>query len=83
VAFDTPVSREILGDLGVYVPRGDVAGLAGAIAGLLENPERGRRLGQELRRRVEERFSWQNTARQVVKAHELAILRRAERRDAV
>ena len=83
VAFDTPVSREILGDLGVYVPRGDVAGLAGAIAELLENPERGRRLGQELRRRVEERFSWQNTARQVVKAHELAILRRAERRDAV
>ena len=28
VAFDTPSSREILGDLGVYAPRGDVAALA-------------------------------------------------------
>ncbi len=72
VAFDTPPSREILGDLGVYVPRGDVAALADAIAGLLEEPERARQLGIELRRRVVERFSWQNTARQLLKAYTLA-----------
>lgn len=72
VAFDTPPSREILGDLGVYVPRGDVEALASAIAGLLENPEESRKLGQRLRQRVEDHFSWQTTARQLLQAHELA-----------
>jgi glycosyltransferase involved in cell wall biosynthesis len=72
VAFDTPPSREILGDLGVYAPRGDVAGLAAAIAGLLEHPERARMLGQRLRERVEERFSWESTARQLLRAYTLA-----------
>jgi glycosyltransferase involved in cell wall biosynthesis len=73
VAYDTPVSREILGDLGVYAPRGDVPALADAIAGLLENPEAARRLGQELRQRVVERFSWEHTAKQLLAAYALAI----------
>jgi glycosyltransferase involved in cell wall biosynthesis len=82
VAFDTPSSREILGDLGVYAPRGKVAALADAIAGLLENPESSRRLGLELRRRVVEHFSWQNTAQQLLVAYERAIGKRAGRRQA-
>jgi glycosyltransferase involved in cell wall biosynthesis len=73
VAFDTPPSREILGDLGVYAPRGDVAALASAIAGLLEDPEASRQLGLKLRQRVQERFSWQSTARQLAKAYDLAL----------
>jgi glycosyltransferase involved in cell wall biosynthesis len=73
VAYDTPVSREILGDLGVYAPRGDVAALADAIAGLLKNPEAARRLGQKLRQRAVERFSWEHTARQLLQAYALAI----------
>jgi glycosyltransferase involved in cell wall biosynthesis len=77
VAFDTPSSREILGDLGVYAPRGDVAALAGAIAGLLEDPAASRRLGLRLRQRVQKHFSWQNTARQLVTAYELALARRS------
>jgi glycosyltransferase involved in cell wall biosynthesis len=80
VAFDTPPSREILGDLGVYAPRGNVAALADAIASLLENPESSRRLGLELRRRVVDQFSWQNTARQLMAAYERAITKRAGRR---
>ncbi len=78
VAFDTPPSREILGELGVYAPRGDVEALARAIAGLLADPEAARQRGQALRRRVEERFSWQNTACQLLAAYELA--RRASQR---
>ena len=78
VAFDTPVSREILGDLGVLVPRGDVDGLAQAIADLLEDPEGARQIGTKLRRRVEENFSWQNTAQQLVKAYALAISKRTD-----
>jgi glycosyltransferase involved in cell wall biosynthesis len=73
VTYDTPVSREILGDLGIYAPRGDVAALGDAIAGLLENPEAARRLGQKLRQRVVERFSWQHTAKQLLQAYALAI----------
>ncbi len=73
VAFDTPPSREILGDLGVYASRGDVAALASAIAGLLEDPEASRQLGLKLRQRVQEHFSWQSTAHQLVKAYDLAL----------
>jgi glycosyltransferase involved in cell wall biosynthesis len=72
VAFDTPPSREILGDLGVYVPRGDAAALAEAIIRLLEDPEGSRRLGARLRQRVVECFSWEKTARQLLEAYALA-----------
>ena len=75
VAFDTPPSQEILGDLGVYAPRGDVAALADAIADLLEDPEGARALGIKLRQRVTEHFSWQRTARQLSKAYGLAVVR--------
>jgi glycosyltransferase involved in cell wall biosynthesis len=72
VAFDTPPSREILGDLGVYAPRGDVQTLAGGIAGLLADPGAARQRGLALRRRVEEHFSWHNTACQLLAAYRLA-----------
>ena len=70
VAFDTPPSREILGDLGVYAPRGDAAALAEAIAGLLERPQEAQTLGRRLRQRVMARFSWEQTARQLLRAYE-------------
>jgi glycosyltransferase involved in cell wall biosynthesis len=79
VAFDTPPSHEILGDLGVYAPHGDVAALAEAIAGLLENPVEARQLGLALRQRVIERFSWQNTARQLLTAYDQAAARKQGR----
>ena len=72
VAFDTPPSREILGDLGVYAPRGDVQALAAGIASLLAEPEAARRRGQALRRRVEKHFSWHNTACRLLAAYRLA-----------
>jgi glycosyltransferase involved in cell wall biosynthesis len=72
VAYDTPPSREILGELGVYVPRGEITTLADAIAGLLEDPEAARALGHRLRQRVEERYSWQSTARQLLRAYDRA-----------
>jgi len=62
VVYDTPVNREYLADLGVYVPSGDVAQFADAIAGLLHTPERRARLGRELRHRAIERYSWRLAA---------------------
>jgi glycosyltransferase involved in cell wall biosynthesis len=79
VAFDTPPSKEILGDLGVYAPRGDTGALADAIVGLLQDPAGARGLGQKLRERVVTRFSWQNTARQLMKAYARAIACKARR----
>jgi glycosyltransferase involved in cell wall biosynthesis len=79
VAFDTPPSREILGELGVYVPRGNAPALANALADLLEEPENSRQLGLELRRRVVEHFSWQSTAQQLMTAYKRAIAKRSGR----
>jgi glycosyltransferase involved in cell wall biosynthesis len=58
VAFDVPVSREFLGELGVYAQPSDADSLAGALHNLLSDPQGARAKGQALRRRAVERFSW-------------------------
>jgi glycosyltransferase involved in cell wall biosynthesis len=63
VAFDTPVSREYLRDDGVYAPIGDVERLAGSLAGLMDRPDIGRCIGQRLRQRAAERYSWDRAGR--------------------
>ncbi len=65
VAFDTAVHREYLGESGVYVPRGDVPGLARAIADLAHDSERRRTLGMALQLRAAQRFSWQAAAARI------------------
>jgi glycosyltransferase involved in cell wall biosynthesis len=69
VAFDTPAQREILGDLGVYVPLGDSAAFAGRVAELAAEPELRAALGAQLRVRVRERFTWQAGARVLVEVY--------------
>ncbi len=59
VAFDTPVSREYLGEHGIYAATGDAEALAAAILQLVVAPEHGRALGHWLRIRVMEQFSWE------------------------
>ena len=61
-AFDTPVHREYLGDLGVYAPPGDAVGLAAALATLLDNPADAARRGQALRQRAIARYTWAQAA---------------------
>jgi glycosyltransferase involved in cell wall biosynthesis len=58
VVFDTPVNREILGDVGVYVPYGDAEAFACAIEALLDDSERRLRLSRELRERTVAEHSW-------------------------
>ncbi len=65
VAFDTPVHREYLEDLGLYAPVGDAAGLAAALEDALADPARGARLGLALRKRAIERFTWNQAAAQI------------------
>lgn len=52
VAFDTPVNRESLGDLGVFARR-DTADLAARIEQVLDNPQESASRGEMMRVRVE------------------------------
>jgi glycosyltransferase involved in cell wall biosynthesis len=66
VAFSTAVSREFLGDGGIYAAEVSSAALAAALNRTLDlSPEERGRLGQYLRQRVIRHFSWQQTGEQI------------------
>ncbi|MGH2370717.1 MAG: glycosyltransferase family 4 protein, partial [Chloroflexota bacterium] len=65
VAYQTPVAREILGDLGVYAPVGDIAALADRLQVLLDDSARREALSAALRTRVAREFSWDTVALQL------------------
>ena len=71
VAYDTPVNREYLGELGVYAPAGDVAALTAAITELATDPGRRRDLGQALRQRAQAEFSWPASAERIANLYDL------------
>jgi glycosyltransferase involved in cell wall biosynthesis len=58
VAFDTPVNRSILGELGVWAKLGDPSDLARALIEIGRDGARRRSLATALRRRAVEEFSW-------------------------
>jgi glycosyltransferase involved in cell wall biosynthesis len=62
VAFDTEVSREYLGSLGVMARRGDEEDLAKRLLELLDNPQERQTMSAQLRQRAIERFSWDSSA---------------------
>jgi glycosyltransferase involved in cell wall biosynthesis len=66
VAYDSPVHREYLGDLGIYAPLGDVQSFAQAITQLLHNPTQREALGQQLRQRAIEIYSWELAGKDIV-----------------
>lgn len=73
VAFDTPVHREVLGDLGMYAPLGDVQGLAARLTEALEDLEAARARGAALRARAERRFGPKVVAERLVAAYGRAL----------
>ena len=70
VAFDSRVNREILGDLGVYAPRGDGAGFARALGRLAGDAERRAELGRQGRVRAESELSWDRAAADLIDLYE-------------
>ena len=66
VAYETAVNAEYLGDLGIYVPLGDVAAFAAAIQSLAGDPVRRAELGTALRWRAASHFSWPATGDKIL-----------------
>jgi glycosyltransferase involved in cell wall biosynthesis len=66
VVFDTPVNREILGDLGVYAPLGDAGALGAEILALLDDPEERIARGRALRARATAEHSWERAGERLV-----------------
>jgi glycosyltransferase involved in cell wall biosynthesis len=79
VTFDTPVSREFLGPLGIYAAYGSAEDLARQIAGALDQPEWAAELGRQGRERAIAAFSWQAAARQIEAIYAEALVGTARR----
>ncbi|MGH2457878.1 MAG: glycosyltransferase family 4 protein [Chloroflexota bacterium] len=71
VAFDTPISRDVLGVAGVFAPVGDADGLAQKLLDVLGDESDAADRGRALRRRAEERFSWDAAARQILDVYDV------------
>jgi glycosyltransferase involved in cell wall biosynthesis len=70
VAFDTPVSREYLGELGIYATPGEPVSLARALVQGLEHAETNG-LGKDLRRLAEKSYCWDRAAETILQAYDL------------
>lgn len=74
VAFDTPVAREYLGCEGLLAARGDVASLTNNLLQCLylmdTDPEPLRVMGQHLRQRAVQGFSWDRVGHQMVRIYQ-------------
>jgi glycosyltransferase involved in cell wall biosynthesis len=73
VAFDTPVSREYLGEQGVYAARGDADDLARCLLALLNDPQRCADLGAALRQRAMAHYAWDGAIQQITGLYAQAL----------
>jgi len=71
------VSHEYLGEHGIYAAAGNAEVLAAAILQLVIAPEHGRVLGQWLRARAVERFSWQDSGARLISIYDAVTSRHA------
>lgn len=71
VVYDTPVNREILGDLGIYAPFGDHQALSAELEAVLYSSKASRALGEQLRSRAVSMFSWTRGGKLIDEIYEL------------
>lgn len=65
ITFDTPVSREYLGDAGIYAAFGSADDLAARIIDALDRPDWAARLGAQSRAIAVRDLSWERAARRI------------------
>ena len=76
VVFDTPVNREILGEGGIYVKLNDYLSFAEKIEHLLQNKELRKTLGEKLRERVVNNYSWEKAGKRIMEVYEEVLERK-------
>jgi glycosyltransferase involved in cell wall biosynthesis len=76
VAFDTPISHEYLGELGVYAERGSSRSLAERLCAVVDDPEWAREIGRKLRAKAITDLSWGETIEQIERVYARAIASR-------
>lgn len=79
VAFDTPISHEFLGDLGIYARSGDSRSLAAQLLASIDSPDGGKALGLRLRAKAVRELSWDDAIQSIEAVYEQARARRAGR----
>ncbi len=65
IAFDRSVSREILGDTGIFAKMGDAEDLAKKILWALSEPDQAKALGMKSRERAIENLSWDAVGKRI------------------
>jgi glycosyltransferase involved in cell wall biosynthesis len=80
VTFDTPVSREYLGELGIYARFGSADDLAAKLRMALEQPEQARRLGMLGREKAVRELSSDHAGPQIERVYARALDRYHGRR---
>jgi phosphatidyl-myo-inositol alpha-mannosyltransferase len=74
VASDIDGYREVMTpEVGFTIPPGDPAALADGLVELLAEEERRRRFGETARRLAEERYSWDEVARRLLRVYERVL----------
>jgi glycosyltransferase involved in cell wall biosynthesis len=73
IAYDGPVSRDLLGEAGVFAPMRNIQGLAAAIVALLRDANEQKLRGQALRERAVAHFGWRALGRQLVDVYRTCL----------
>ncbi len=77
VTFESPVSREILGDSGIYARMGDADDLAAKLADALNDPAQARARGLAGRERAIRDLSWERAAGEIESIYASLLQERA------
>ena len=77
VAFDTPVAREYLGELGRYAASQDASSLADAIDGLLSGESNREQVRHQLRQRARRLYAWESAGDRIERVYHLLCQRTA------
>jgi glycosyltransferase involved in cell wall biosynthesis len=73
VAYDGTVSRELLGEAGIFAPMRNVEALAAALIALLRDPHEQKLRGQALRERAVAHFGWPALGRRLVDVYRTCL----------
>ncbi len=80
VTYDTRVSREILGELGIYAPPGDWSALAIELKGALRDPNAAHSRGKALRRKAMADHQWADSVQTLLAVYERLLSPQPARR---